>query len=146
MTYKFEAIQKLKFAVYDADENSKSEDVINNYLFQNQIKLDRQDFIGEVTSALSSIVHKQDVTKLDLTLANKKRGQIIVKCEELSEVNGIVRGCFKGKDINSKCFYRVYNLDEKNGETAMYKSEVVKNGDWNSFEINSLLFCNGDLV
>lgn len=35
MTYKFEAIQKLKFAVYDADENSKSEDVINNYLFQN---------------------------------------------------------------------------------------------------------------
>lgn len=108
--------------------------------------MDQQDYIGEVTSALSSIVHRQDVTTLDLTLKNKKRGQIIVKCEELSEVNGIIKGCFKGGDISGKCFYRVYNLDEKNGETAMYKSEVTKNGNWDAFEINSLLFCNGDLV
>ena len=32
LTYKFEVVQKLKFCVYDADENTKAEDVNSIYL------------------------------------------------------------------------------------------------------------------
>ena len=32
LTYKFEVVQKLKFCVYDADENAKAEDVNSIYL------------------------------------------------------------------------------------------------------------------
>lgn len=111
-----------------------------------QIKLDRQDFIGETICALSSIVHKNTATILDLKLNNKIRGQITIKCEELGEANGIIRGCFKGLGLSKKSFYRIFNIDEKNGSTPMYKSEVAKQGGWNAFEIHSQLFCNGDLV
>lgn len=69
-----------------------------------------------------------------------------MKCEELSEAYGIVRGCLRGKNIKCKCFYQVFSVSERNGETPMYKSEVKKKGDWDSFQIDSLLFCNGDLV
>lgn len=110
------------------------------------MKLEKQDFIGEATSVLSTIVHKTSATVLDLKIDDKQRGKITVKCEELSEANGIVKGCFKGIDIKKKCFYQLYNVDEKNGLTSMYKSEVKANGDWKEFEMNSILFCNGDLV
>ena len=37
-------------------------------------------------------------------------------------------------------------VDEKNGSSPIYKSEVVKNGEWKPFEIDVGIFCNGDLV
>ena len=110
------------------------------------MKLEKQDFIGEATSVLSTIVHKTSATVLDLKIGDKQRGKITVKCEELSEANGIVKGCFKGIDIKKKCFYQLYNVDEKNGLTSMYKSEVKADGNWKEFEMNSIIFCNGDLV
>lgn len=38
------------------------------------------------------------------------------------------------------------SIDEKNGQSPIYKSEVVKNGGWKPFEIDVSIFCNGDLV
>lgn len=52
-----------------------------------------------------------------------------MKCEELSEAYGIVRGCLRGNNIKCKCFYQVFSVSERNGETPMYKSEVKKKGD-----------------
>ncbi|KAK8793968.1 hypothetical protein WA171_003096 [Blastocystis sp. BT1] len=36
-------------------------------------------------------------------------------------------------------------MDEKNGSSPVYKSEVAKNGGWKPFEIDVGIFCNGDL-
>lgn len=38
------------------------------------------------------------------------------------------------------------SMDEKNGSSPVYKSEVAKNGGWKPFEIDVGIFCNGDLV
>lgn len=83
---------------------------------------------------------------MSLTLNGQNRGSIILKCEELTEAYGIVKGCLKGQNIKGHCFYVVFSVNEKNGETPMYRSEVKKHGNWSSFNIDSLLFCNGDLV
>lgn len=37
-------------------------------------------------------------------------------------------------------------MDEKNGMSPVYKSEVAKNGKWKPFEIDVGIFCNGDMV
>ena len=124
-----------------------------------QIILDRQDFIGEASTVLSELVHKKTSMTLPLTLKGKDRGSIIVKCEEMNDVRGIVKGQFTCSSLSSRSFYRIFNIlsfsslfaliphvDEKNGEIPVYKSEVTKNGAWKPFEMDVTLFCNGDMV
>lgn len=137
LNYKFESVQHLRFQVYDADEGDNVKNIV----------LDRQDFIGEAETVLSELVHKKTATKLDLKLNEKTRGSIIVKCEELNAVHGVIKGQFIGVDLpSSRCFYRIYSMDEKNGMSPVYKSEVAKNGKWKPFEIDVGIFCNGDMV
>lgn len=124
-----------------------------------QIVLDRQDFIGEASTVLSELVHKKTSTTLPLKLNEKDRGSIIVKCEEMNNVCGVIKGQFTCSTLSSRSFYRIFNilsfliyfpftphLDEKNGEIPVYKSEVTKNGIWKRFEVDVTLFCNGDMV
>ena len=105
----------------------------------------QQDLIGEADTALSEIVHKKSATKLPLKMNGKDRGSITVKCEELCSNNGIVKGEIAGVNLPKKCFMKIFNEDERNGITAVYKSEVC-NGEWKTFEINANMFCNSDLV
>ncbi|KAM7455940.1 hypothetical protein BLSTO_03306 [Blastocystis sp. subtype 1] len=134
LVYKFESIQHLRFVVYDADEDA---DV-------NTIVLAQQDLIGDAETVLSDIVHKKSATKLPLKLNDKDRGSITVKCEELCSNNGVVKGEIAGVNMPKSCFLKIFNEDEKNGLTAVYKSEV-SNGNWRAFEITANMFCNGDL-
>ena len=100
MNYVFESIQHLQFVVYDADEDKTSE----------QIVLDRQDLIGVAESFLSDIVHHRGATTLDLKLNGADRGTLVVKCEELAQCNGVVRGRFTGIDFPSNCFFCLSNI------------------------------------
>lgn len=124
-----------------------------------QIVLDRQDFIGEASSVLSELVHKKSSTTLPLKLNGKDRGSIIVKCEEMNNVCGVIQGQLTCPSLSSRSFYRIFNIlflfflfpftphiDEKNGEIPVYKSEVTKKGMWKPFEMDVTLFCNGDMV
>ena len=105
----------------------------------------QQDLIGDAETVLSDIVHKKSATKLPLKLNDKDRGSITVKCEELCSNNGVVKGEIAGVNLPKSCFLKIFNEDEKNGLTAVYKSEV-SNGNWRAFEITANMFCNGDLV
>ena len=109
--------------------------------------MEKQDYIGEASIVLSSIVHKKTATSLELTRNNNKAsGEIIIKCEELGDVFGTVKGCFRSADFSKNTFYKIFSVDEKNGTTVIYKSEVLKNGCWKPFEIDIQIFCNGDMV
>ena len=109
--------------------------------------MEKQDFIGETSIVLSSIVHKKTATTLELIRGNNKAsGEIIIKCEELGDMFGTVKGCFRSSTFPKNTFYKIFSMDEKNGNTVIYKSEVLKNGLWKPFEMDVQIFCNGDMV
>jgi len=145
MEYRFEEEQRLRFAVYDIDNQNKL--------------LDSQDFIGETTCALADIITARG-QKLVRELQRRdrpgsRRGQIIIQSEEVQELNYNITLQFGAtgldkKDLFGKSdpFLVISRSREGGSYVPVVKTEVIKktlDPVWRSFTTTVQKLCNGDI-
>jgi hypothetical protein len=138
ITYFFEQKQTLKFDVYDVDSPSAD--------------LNRQDALGSLTISLPEIV--QGKASRGLPLEGGKKGQIIIKANDLVESRESYVIRFSGRHLDNKDFlgksdgYLVIHKQAGDGSfTPVAKTSVVQNNlnpDWAAISVNVATFCNKD--
>lgn len=69
--------------------------------------LSKQDLIGECFTDVPKLLHSNSVNSFPITLDNKNRGSLIVKCEELQRSSGDLQIIFEGRNLPSNCFLRI---------------------------------------
>ncbi|KAL8477870.1 hypothetical protein ACS0TY_029960 [Phlomoides rotata] len=132
VTYHFETVQRLVFHVYDVDTKFHNLPV-------KTLKLKDQDFLGEVTCAVSEIVTKRD-RSLTLNLHNRegrglrKLGTLTVHAEETVASRNAIEITFRCKALENKevfsksdPFLRISRAAEMGGSIPICKTEVVNN-------------------
>lgn len=141
--YHFEEVQKVKFGVYDIDNNTKD--------------LRDDDFLGGAECTLGQLVSAKKSTKPLLLRSGKpaKKGTIIIDTEEVAENNDVLVLSFRAssldkKDVMGKSdpFLEFY----KQGSTPedwhkVHQTEVIKNTlnpVWKPAEVSVRNLCNGD--
>eukprot|EP01091_Cochliopodium_minus_P010033 TRINITY_DN2606_c0_g2_i1.p1 TRINITY_DN2606_c0_g2~~TRINITY_DN2606_c0_g2_i1.p1 ORF type:complete len:740 (-),score=227.23 TRINITY_DN2606_c0_g2_i1:64-2283(-) len=143
--YYFETVQKLKFDVYDID-NEKG-------------NINDQDFIGRVELTLAEIVSSGG--KITKRLVNTKYhgrnvGLINISSEELSDdLNSTIRFQINGEHLDKKDFFgksdpflRISKSTEGGTFVAVHKTEVIKktlDPRWVPFELTLRSLNNGDM-
>lgn len=63
--------------------------------------------IGECFTDVPKLLHSNSVNSFPITLDNKNRGGLIVKCEELQRSSGDLQIIFEGRNLPSNCFLRI---------------------------------------
>ncbi|KAM4606674.1 copine-3-like [Polymixia lowei] len=140
MDYYFEMVQKLKFCVYDIDNDTYD--------------LGDDDFLGELECTLGQIVSCGRLTR-PLLLANKRRagnGTITICAEEITD-NRVANLEVSARKLDKKYlwwsdpFLEFYKKTECGWQLA-HRTEVVKNNlnpTWRPFRIPLQSLCGGDM-
>ncbi|XP_034998592.1 copine-3 isoform X2 [Hippoglossus stenolepis] len=138
--YYFEMVQKMKFCVYDIDNNTYD--------------LSDDDFLGELECTLGQIVSSKQLTR-SLLLTDKRpagRGTITICAEEITDTRVAdfeVSGCRMDKKYLwwSDPFLEFYKQTETGWQLA-HRTEVVYNNlnpIWRPFRIPMRSLCGGDV-
>ncbi|KAF9283461.1 Copine-9, partial [Mortierella antarctica] len=145
--YRFEAVQRIKFVVYDIDDKHSG-------------KWSDQDFQGECITDLGSIIGARGGS-LGLQLVHPKyksafsRGQLFVRAEELSTSKRVLNFNVRANDLTKKGLFKTppsafMVIQRANGDgtfSPVYKSDIVPTNDdpiWKPFSIKESVLCNGD--
>ncbi|XP_077592098.1 copine-3-like [Stigmatopora nigra] len=139
--YHFEMVQKLRFEVYDIDDDNDS--------------LQDADFLGELECTMGQVVSSRNLTK-PLFMKDKRpagAGTMTVHAEERTD-NRVVRFEVAGRQLDKKSFFgksdpflEFYKETEK-GWLLAHRTEVVKynlNPAWRPFQIPIQALCGGDV-
>uniref|UniRef100_A0AAY4A3X4 C2 domain-containing protein n=1 Tax=Denticeps clupeoides TaxID=299321 RepID=A0AAY4A3X4_9TELE len=139
--YYFEAVQKLKFGIYDIDNKT--------------VDLSDDDFLGEFECTLGQIVSSRKLTR-PLVLKNQKpagKGSITICAEEITD-NRVVNFEADARKLDNKDFfgksdpYLEFYRQIETGWQLAHRTEVVKNNlnpSWRPFKIPLQSLCGGDL-
>ncbi|XP_058478346.1 copine-3-like isoform X1 [Solea solea] len=139
--YYFEMVQKLKFEVYDIDNDSGS--------------LQGADFLGELECTLGQVVSSRKLTrplvKRDKTPAGK--GTITICAEERTD-NRVVEFEVAARKLDKKDFFGKsdpfleFFKQTETGWQLAHRTEVVKNNlnpTWKRFRVPMQALCGGDV-
>ncbi|XP_069369186.1 copine-3-like isoform X1 [Paralichthys olivaceus] len=138
--YYFEMVQKLKFCVYDIDNNTYD--------------LSDDDFLGELECTLGQIVSSKQITR-SLLLTDKRpagRGTITICAEEITDTR-VADFEVSGRKMDKKYlwwsdpFLEFYKQTETGWQLA-HRTEVVYNNlnpIWRPFRISLRSLCGGDV-
>ncbi|XP_069007453.1 copine-3-like isoform X1 [Embiotoca jacksoni] len=138
--YYFEMVQKLKFCVYDIDNNTYD--------------LSDDDFLGELECTLGQIVSNRQMTR-PLLLRNKRpagRGTITISAEEITD-NRVANMEVSSRKLDKKYlwwsdpFLEFFKLTETGWQLA-HRTEVVYNNlnpTWRPFRVSLRSLCGGDV-
>ncbi|XP_060949436.1 copine-3-like [Limanda limanda] len=138
--YYFEMVQKLKFCVYDIDNNTYD--------------LSDDDFLGELECTLGQIVSSKQLTR-SLLLTDKRpagRGTITICAEEITDTR-VAEFEVSGRRMDKKYlwwsdpFLELYKQTETGWQLA-HRTEVVHNNlnpIWRPFRISMRSLCGGDV-
>ncbi|TNM98997.1 hypothetical protein fugu_013561, partial [Takifugu bimaculatus] len=138
--YYFEMVQKLKFCVYDIDNNTYD--------------LSDDDFLGELECTLGQIVSNKEMTR-PLLLRNKRpagHGTITVFAEEITD-NRVADFEVCAHHLDKKYFWwsdpflEFYRQTETGWQLA-HRTEVIKNNlnpTWRPFRVSLRSLCGGDV-
>ncbi|XP_031572817.1 copine-3-like [Actinia tenebrosa] len=139
LDYYFEMVQKLKFTVYDVDNESTD--------------LDDDDFLGGMECTLGQVVSKKTFTK-ELEIKEKKAGTITVFAEEVSGTSDRVKIAFTAKNLDNKDFLsksdpflEISRMKSDGGFVLVHRTEVIDNNlnpIWKPFEMTVNSLCGGD--
>nr|XP_058962949.1 copine-3-like isoform X1 [Pocillopora verrucosa] len=137
--YYFEMVQKLKFSVYDVDNETSS--------------LGDDDALGDMECNLGQVVSKKSFAST-LQINGRQVGTINVYAEELKGGNEIVNLTFRATNLDNKDFLgksdpflQLSKLKSDGGTLLVHRTEVVKNNlnpSWMSFSIALATLCGGD--
>lgn len=143
LNYLFEEQQYLKFRVFDSNDG--------------KISQKNRDFIGEADCTLGEIIGaqgQQTIKTLKSSQSSKSTGNIILRCEQVTENNDAVMMQITGRDLEDtsgffhgfKPFFYLSRAMESGGNQRIYMSEHVKskNVAWKLFEKSMKDLCNGD--
>ncbi|KAF9900296.1 Copine-8 [Lobosporangium transversale] len=145
--YRFETEQRLRFAVYDIDD-------------KNSDKFSDQDYLGEATVDLASIVTARG-GQIGLNLTHPRfkfiasMGTIIIQAEELKSSKHVFSFSIKANDLTKKGFFKTrpsaFFIVERGNENGtyspVYRSKVREDDDdpiWDPFSIKESVLNNGD--
>ncbi|XP_068437928.1 copine-3-like isoform X2 [Clinocottus analis] len=139
--YYFEMVQKMKFSVYDIDNDTHD--------------LGDDDFLGEIECTLGQIVSNRQMTR-SLFLTDKKRpagrGTITICAEEITDTR-MANFEVSARRLDKKFlwwsdpFLEFYKQTETGWQLA-HRTEVVKNNLnplWRPFRISLRSLCGGDV-
>ncbi|KAM9774637.1 copine-3-like [Syngnathus typhle] len=140
--YHFETVQKLKFEVFDIDDNVNC-------------SLQDADFLGQLECTLGQVVSSRTLTK-PLVMRDKRpagAGTITIHAEERTD-NRVVRLEVAARRLDKQGFFskadpflEVHKETEK-GWLLAHRTEVVKynlNPSWRAFQIPIQALCGGDV-
>ncbi|XP_034027635.1 copine-3-like isoform X2 [Thalassophryne amazonica] len=140
INYYFEMVQRLKFCVYDIDNDTYD--------------LDDDDFLGEIECTLGQIVSCREMTR-PLLLKNKKpagHGTITICAEEITDTR-VAHFEVSARNLDKKYlwwsdpFLEFYKQTETGWQLA-HRTEVVKNNlnpTWTPFRISLRSLCGGEV-
>ncbi|XP_034561700.1 copine-3-like isoform X2 [Notolabrus celidotus] len=140
MDYYFEVVQRLKFCVYDIDNNTYD--------------LSDDDFLGELECTLGQIVSNKQMTR-PLLLESKRpagHGTITICAEEITDTR-VANFEISARKLDKKYlwwsdpFLEFYKQTETGWRLA-HRTEVVKNNlspIWRPFRISLRALCGGDV-
>lgn len=140
LDYYFEMVQRLKFCVYDIDNDTYN--------------LDDDDFLGEFECTLGQIVSSKQVTR-PLVLKNGRpagRGTITICAEEVTD-NRAANFEVSARKLDKKYlwwsdpFLEIFKQTETGWQLA-YRTEVINNNlnpIWRPFRISLRALCGGDV-
>ncbi|KAM9713104.1 copine-3-like isoform 2-T2 [Menidia menidia] len=140
LDYYFEMVQKLKFCVYDIDNNTYD--------------LSDDDFLGELECTLGQIVSNRQMTR-QLLLKNQRpagNGTITICAEEITD-NRVANFEVCGRSLDKKFlwwsdpFLEFYKQTETGWQLA-HRTEVIYNNlnpTWRPFRISLRSLCGGDV-
>uniref|UniRef100_A0A8D2JAD8 Copine-2 n=1 Tax=Varanus komodoensis TaxID=61221 RepID=A0A8D2JAD8_VARKO len=140
--YRFEEVQKLKFALFDQDKSS--------------MQLYEHDFLGEFACTLGTIVSSKKITRA-LLLGNGKpagKGMITVAAQELSD-NRVITLSMAGRKLDKKDlfgksdpFLEFYKPGDDGKWMLVHRTEVIKytlDPVWKPFTVPLISLCDGDI-
>ncbi|XP_061449729.1 copine-2 isoform X2 [Rhineura floridana] len=140
--YRFEEVQKLKFALFDQDKSS--------------MQLYEHDFLGEFSCTLGTIVSSKKITKA-LLLGNGKpagKGIITIAAQELSD-NRVITLNMAGRKLDKKDlfgksdpFLEFYKPGDDGKWMLVHRTEVIKytlDPVWKPFTVPLISLCDGDI-
>lgn len=140
LDYYFEMVQRLRFCVYDIDNNTYN--------------LDDDDFLGELECTLGQIVSNREMTQ-PLLLKNKRpagHGTITIRAEEITD-NRVALFQVSARKLDKKYlwwsdpFLEFFKQTETGWQLA-HRTEVVRdnlNPMWRPFRISLRALCGGDV-
>uniref|UniRef100_A0A673BNJ8 Copine-3-like n=1 Tax=Sphaeramia orbicularis TaxID=375764 RepID=A0A673BNJ8_9TELE len=140
LDYYFEMVQRLKFCVYDIDNNTYD--------------LGDDDFLGELECTLGQIVSNKQMTR-SLLLKNGRpagRGTITICAEEITD-NRAAQFEVSARKLDKKYlwwsdpFLEFYKQTERTWQLA-HRTEVVHNNlnpVWRPFRVSLRALCGGDV-
>lgn len=140
LDYYFEMVQRLKFCVYDIDNNTYD--------------LGDDDFLGELVCTLGQIVSNKQMTR-PLLLQNGRpagRGTITICAEEITD-NRAAQFELSARKLDKKYlwwsdpFLEIYKQTERTWQLA-HRTEVVYdnlNPVWRPFRVSLRALCGGDV-
>ncbi|XP_049420812.1 copine-3-like [Epinephelus fuscoguttatus] len=140
LDYYFEMVQRLKFCVYDIDNNTYD--------------LDDDDFLGELECTLGQIVSNKQMTR-SLLLKNKRpagNGTITICAEEITDTR-VANIEVSARKLDKKWlwwsdpFLEIFRQTETGWQLA-HRTEVVYNNlspIWRPFRISLRALCGGDV-
>uniref|UniRef100_A0A803VW32 Copine 1 n=1 Tax=Ficedula albicollis TaxID=59894 RepID=A0A803VW32_FICAL len=139
--YYFEKVQKLKFGVYDIDNES--------------FDLNDDDYLGGIECTLGQVVSSSVFTK-PLELKQGKpagKGTITISAEEIKDTR-VVHLEIEAQNLDKKDlfgtsdpFLEFYRQSDAGTWQLVYRSEVIKNNlnpCWRKFSVPLQTFCGGD--
>lgn len=140
LDYYFEMVQRLKFCVYDIDNDSHS--------------LEDDDFLGELECTLGQIVSSRQMTR-SLLLKDQRpagHGTITIHAEEITDTR-VAKFEVSARRLDKKFlwwsdpFLELYRKTET-GFRLAHRTEVVKNNlnpIWKPFRVPLRSLCGGDV-
>ncbi|XP_076469847.1 copine-3-like [Babylonia areolata] len=142
VSYFFEEVQKVKFAVYDLDNTTPT--------------LDDDDFLGQIECTLGEIVSNSPYTKALLLRNGRKagNGSIIIRAEEVKVGGEVAHISFKGKKLENKDFMgksdpylEILRPTLDGSWQIIHRTEVVKNNlnpCWRTVMLSAFTLCGGN--
>ncbi|XP_062336266.1 copine-3 isoform X1 [Osmerus eperlanus] len=139
--YYFEQVQKLKFGIYDIDNQT--------------IDLSDDDFLGELECTLGQVVSNRKLRR-PLVMKNKRtagKGTITISAEEIKD-NRVAHFEVEARKLDNKDFfgksdpYLEFFKQTETGWQLAHRTEVVKNNlnpTWRPFTIPVQSLCGGDM-
>ncbi|KAM9839662.1 copine-3-like [Aulostomus maculatus] len=140
LDYYFEMVQRLKFCVYDIDNDTYD--------------LSDDDFLGEIECTLGQIVSNRVMTRC-LLLRDKRpagRGTITIAAEEITDTR-VANFEVSGRRLDKKFlwwsdpFLEFYKQTETGWQLA-HRTEVINNNlnpTWRPFRVSLRALCGGDV-
>ena len=140
LDYRFEEVQKIKFSVFDVDNETQS--------------LDDDDFLGYMETTLGQIVSSSNYTKHLMSKRSHELGTITIHAEEVVQSRQYLKLQFSGSHLDKKDMfgksdpYLEFHRANKDGSYSLvHKTEYIKNTlnpVWPPFTISASSLGRGD--